>query len=433
VRIRWLLKSPEDTIEQRQQRANRYKDLLIISAPVKDDADESSSVLCLITLPEDEQSLDTRMPPLSEQLTIRIDADGKIIKLDTSNLQPRIATFLTKEIGQLITQLVHPQDRQQVVMQLKEVIQQGQSDAQIINYRLLIGPDHYVHTKVELRLFPSNMQGEPDFVNAVHQILSDNEMMSMEQRGGSSSGSFSGMLANHAMSSQSMHLKLSQGGIGGPLLGSVINGGGGGSGSSMSQISPRNSHMLNDAPMIPPPSFNESFFQSETFELDFMSPPFDIDNQLIDSRPESRASMASVSTPRPSSATAAFSPATAPMCPSPLTPYSQPSPASITNNNNTSMTNNNLTNSGVACGSNNTSGFNSAGSNHSGSFQFNFDDKEKMQEQLKLQQQQQENSSSERLRNLLMKSPSEDEQPRSRHHILKVRGISSRFRPFLKN
>lgn len=411
------MKSPEETLEQRQQRSNRYKDILIISAPVKDDTDESSSVLCLITLPEDDQSMDTNMPPLNEQLTIRIDSEGKILRVDASQLRPQFATFLTKEIGHGITQLVHPQDRQRLVLHLKEVIQPGQMDAQITNYRLMIGPDHYVHTKVQSKMFRSEVAGEPDFVMAIHEILSDNEIMNIE------GASFSGMIPsmNHSMSAQGMLMKQhSQGlGIGGPLLGShIINGGG-----SMPQISPRNSQnaLLNDTPMIPAPTFNEIFHNE--FDFDFTSPPFDIENQIIDSRPESRASMGSVSTPRPSSATAAFSPATVPMCPSPLTPYSQPSPASITNNNNTTMTNNNLTNSNAASGSNNpSSGFSSAGSNHSGSFQFSFDDKEKVQEQLqKMQQQQQENNTSERLRNLLMKSPSViDDEMQRKNQILKV-------------
>lgn len=92
------------------------------------------------------------------------------------------------------------------------------------------------------------------------------------------------------------------------------------------------------------------------------------------------------------------------------------------------MTNNNLTTSGNAtCVSNNnssnsSSGFNSAGSNQAGSFQFPFEDsKEKVQEQLQKmqQQQQQENNTSERLRNLLMKSPSAEDELR-RNQILKV-------------
>jgi hypothetical protein len=427
------LKSPEETLEQRQQRSNRYKDLLIISAPVKDDADESSSVLCLITLPEaeDDQSLDTSMAPLTKQLTIRIDVDGKIVKVDTTQLilpqnppqYSQYASFLTKEIGQDIIQLVHPQDRQKLVHHLKHVIQQGPPDAQTLRYRLMIAPDQYVHTEVQSRFFRNDgTTGEADFVMAVHEILSDNEILG----GGSSSigmdADFSALLPNmnHTMSSQSaMLMKQQNSGIGGPLLGSsgsgVMNGG------SLSQISPRN-QFPNDNSLIPP-TFNDPYFQSEPFDFG----TFDIENQLIDSRPESRASMTSVSTPRPSSATAAFSPIAAPLCASPLTPYSQPSPASITNNNNTTMTNNNLTTSSNAtCVSNNnnnnsnsSSGFNSAGSNQA--FQFPFEDsKEKVQEEL--QKMQQENNNSGRLRNLLMKSPSVEDELRG-NQILKVNGF----------
>lgn len=86
TKIRWLLKAPEsanDTIEQKQQRQDKYKDLLIISAPVKDDIDaESSSVLCLITLPEDEHqdAVETTTMPqtLDEQLTLKLDMNGAV-------------------------------------------------------------------------------------------------------------------------------------------------------------------------------------------------------------------------------------------------------------------------------------------------------------------------------------------------------------------
>lgn len=89
TKIRWLLKAPEsanDTIEQKQQRQEKYKDLLIISAPVKDDTDaESSSVLCLITLPEDEHhqgpAIESHTMPqtLDEQLTLKLDMTGAVI------------------------------------------------------------------------------------------------------------------------------------------------------------------------------------------------------------------------------------------------------------------------------------------------------------------------------------------------------------------
>lgn len=367
--------------------------------------------------------MDTTMPPTNEQLTIRIDVDGKIIKLDTTQLRPHFVTFLAKEIGHKIEELVHPHDHQRLSLHLKEVIH-GQSDAQITNYRIRLSPDCYVHAKVQSRLFRSDVQGEPDFVMAVHEILSEGEVLALD--GGNFSGIMSSMQPNtsHSMTSHHLQQKHNQGALGGPLMTSVINGG------PLSQISPRNgqSSLLNDSSsLLHPPTSNDNYFNADAFDFDFPSTTFEMENAwAMDSRPESRTSMASGSTPRPSSVTAAFSPVTAPMCPSPLTPYhnSQPSPASITNNNNTSMTNNNLTNAAAAGGSNHngSSGFNSAGSNSSSNFQFSFEDKEKVQEQL--QKMQQENSS-DRLRTLLMKSPSgsgmdQSDQERARNQILKV-------------
>lgn len=369
--------------------------------------------------------MDTTMPPANEQLTIRIDAEGKIIKIDTSQLRPHFVAFLAKEIGHKIEELVHPHDHQRLKIHLKEVIH-GQSEAQITNYRIKLAPDCFVHSKVQSRMFRSEVQGEPDFVMAVHEILSDSEVMALD--GGNFSGMMSGMQPSmsHSLTSHQMQQKHNQGALGGPLMTSVING------VQISQISPRNSQnpLLSDSnnSLLHQPTSNDNYFAS--FEFDFPSTTFEMENAWgIDSRPDSRASIPSVSTPRPSSATAVFSPATAPLCPSPLTPYhnSQPSPASITNNNNTSMTNNNLTNASAAAagGSNHngSSGFNSAGSNSSNNFQFSFEDKEKVQEQL--QKMQENNSSSDRLRNLLMKSPSgsgmeQSDQDRARNQILKV-------------
>lgn len=375
--------------------------------------------------------MEPTMPPQNEQLTIRIDANGKILKIDSSQLRPHCATFLAKEIGNSINALVHPQDQQRLQLHLKEVIN-GQSDFQFIHYRIKLDSDTYAHTKVQSRMFRSDVPGEPDFVMAVHEIISDSEIMAME------SGSYGSNLlgihpsASHSMTSHHLQQKHSHGALGGPLMTSVINGG------SLSQISPRNgNHSLNENSSLLHPPSSDSYFNSDAFDFDFASSTFEIENPwTIDSRPDSRTSMVSVSTPRPSSATAAFSPA-------PLTPYhnNQPSPASMTNNNNnnnnnTSMANNNLTGNNVnaAGGSNNigSSGFNSAGSNSSSNFQFSYEDnKEKVQEQLQKLQQQENSSSascSDRLRNLLTKSPhpsgsgmDNTDQERARNQILKVR------------
>ena len=124
TKIRWLLKAPEgasETIEQKQQRQDRYKDLLIISAPVKDDTEtESSSVLCLITLPEDEQNLqEGSMPPQLEQLTIKVDISGKIIDINASNA---FANAITKDTVQTIHDLCHVQDRNRLLEHLNNVV-----------------------------------------------------------------------------------------------------------------------------------------------------------------------------------------------------------------------------------------------------------------------------------------------------------------------
>ena len=486
MRIRWLLKSPDasnETIEQKQQRPNKYKDLLIISAPVKDETDEeSSSVLCLITLPEDEQSLEPTMSQQLEQLTIRIDRNGKIIKLDTSLLRNQFATFITKEIGRSFFDLCHHQDKNRLQMHLKEVTQ-SPSSLHASHYRLQIGPDTYTHVRVNSRLFPSAVDNEPDFIMAVHTIVSETEM-SLEQTAGSSStmhssGGLSGSLlssiqqpltSHQLQHKSSIHHHSNNSSMGGPLMTSA--------GGGLAQvISPRNGQQnsssvggsLSDHSNVLHQQANDNYFQSEPFDFDFPSTTFDIEGAWnIESRPESRTSMASVSTPRPPSATAT-------MCSSPLTPYQhggQPSPVSnnnsinnnmintinninsnnnnnnnninnnnnnINNNNNSNMINNNLSNGNNNNNNNNnnntstsssSSNFGGSSLTNTSSVPYPFDDKDKVQEQLKMHE-----NSSERLRNLLTKSPHiptvveqpVEQQDRANHFILKVNNSSCSY------
>lgn len=81
-RIRLLVKPTEgagETIEQKQQRQDKYVEAVLIAAPVNETGDDTSSVLCLITRPEDD-TIDTTMTSQKwEQLTLRIDKTGKII------------------------------------------------------------------------------------------------------------------------------------------------------------------------------------------------------------------------------------------------------------------------------------------------------------------------------------------------------------------
>lgn len=458
------MKSPEganETIEQKQQRPNKYKDLLIISAPVKDDSDESSSVLCLITLPEDEPS-DPTMPPQNEQVTIRMDVHGTILQLDRSSLRPQFANFLTKEIGRSINEICHYQDRHRLQVHMKEV-NQIPSDPQTITYRLKMGtPDLYIPCKVQSRMFSGTVQDEPDFIMSLHTLLTEGDGSSHESLGLHGSSSMLSMLQPQASPSMSMSLQQNQfkqlhhgSSMGGPLMTSVtINGG-------LSQMPPRNGQnssatnnnsFLNDNTNVnngsgsmfhqqSSSSSAEQFF-TESFDfIDFPTSTFEVDNNMfLENRPDSRASITPVSTPRPASATA-YSPAP-PMCPSPLTPYhgagsaGQPSPSNISNNNNNSnMVNNNLANNNSSNSSgsignnftNNTNNNSSSTNNNSSSsnFSFPFDDKEKVQEQIQHQlQKQQQDANSEKLRHLLTKNPhtsgSGMESSEDRNQILKV-------------
>ncbi|XP_038109955.1 nuclear receptor coactivator 1 isoform X3 [Culex quinquefasciatus] len=464
TKIRWLLRAPDsanDTIEQKQQRQEKYKDLLIISAQVKDDTDaESSSVLCLITLPEDELNQQqhgqlgqlglpgsvgvgagagvgvaaaielsslTMPQTLDEQLTLKLDMNGAIIDLDAATLRKQFAGYLTKEAFRSIHDLCHFQDRARLNEHLNNVMN-ANGTAQVSSYRLRLGgPDVYVHVKAQTRLFRnSKANNEPDFIMAIHTILTDSEVAMVEAAGGlnnpsssSSSGlaipststggggSSSGGSGNSSSSRQLQQITQGVSNMGGPLMSSIINGGAGGNGGPAgglpgalsSVVSPRS----NPTASLIPPSDSSNFFNSD-FEFEFPHSTFDMESVGVgwDSRPDSRTSVTPVSTPRPPSVTA-YSPAAAPMCPSPLTPYhagsagGQPSPSNNNqqvnnNNNNNSMTNNNA---------------GPFGSN----FPFPFDDKEKIQEQIHQQQQQQNQQQqqqqqmashdSERLRNLL--------------------------------
>ena len=320
------------------------------------------------------------------------------------------------------------------------------------------------------------MDNEPDFIMAVHTIVSETEM-SLEQTAGSSStmhssggnsgglsgsllGSIQQPLTSHQLQHKSsMHHHSNNSSMGGPLMTSA-------GGGLAHVISPRNGQQnsssnsvggsLSDHSNVLHQQSNDNYYQPEPFDFDFPSTTFDIEGAWnIESRPESRTSMASVSTPRPPSATAT-------MCSSPLTPYQhggQPSPVSNNNNNinntinnninnnhnnnNSNMINNNLsngnnnnTNNNNNNNINNNTSTSSSSSNFGGSslttintssVPYPFDDKDKVQEQLKMHE-----NTSERLRNLLTKSPHiptvveqpVEQQDRANHFILKVNYIS---------
>uniref|UniRef100_A0A182IZ83 Uncharacterized protein n=1 Tax=Anopheles atroparvus TaxID=41427 RepID=A0A182IZ83_ANOAO len=306
TKIRWLLRAPEsanETIEQKQQRLEKYKDLLIISAPVKDDTEESSSVLCLITLPEDDQaSIETTTMPqtLDEQLTLKLDINGNIINYDASTLRKQFAGNLTKETIGSIYDICHYQDHPRLTEHLGRVRSANGTPLEL-TYRLRLGcPDVVL-----------NGGG-----NAAGQSGAPGHAPGMLGGGSGGVGMAGPNMVGHGMGgSISGAPGLSGNG------GSMSGGGMGGSASTLGSIvSPRSN--LNSSSLLCGPSSDSSSFFTAEFELEFPHSTFDMEQVGVswDSRPDSRASVTPVSTPRPPSVSA-YSPAAAPMCASPMTPY----------------------------------------------------------------------------------------------------------------
>ncbi|XP_055684535.1 nuclear receptor coactivator 2 isoform X3 [Lutzomyia longipalpis] len=398
TRIRMLVKHPDaagETIEQKQQRLDKYEEVVIIAAPVKDDGDECSSVLCLITRPEDDGPLDNiaTLPQRElEQLTLKIEPNGKIINLDASTLRETLAQSLAKEPLRAIHDLCHVQDHHVLKMHLKEVTQSTNSMAYSSAYRLRLGaPESYVRAKVTSKLFRSTIHGESDFIMAVHTILDGDTPEGGQMQGALMGPNHSGMGSHLGAAGGSGNSGGSS--MGGPLMTSVMNGGVG-----TLQTSNRSGSVVTSF-SSPPASDCSNFFATESL-IDFDIPHstiLDMEGVGVawDTRPDSRASVTPVSTPRPPSVSA-YSPVAAPICPSPLTYHAgnaggQPSPQ---NNNNNSSVNNNTT--GNFAG--NFGNFTGGGS---------FEEKEKGQgdgQQMQMGQQQGQggqNHDSERLRNLL--------------------------------
>lgn len=201
-RIRMLVKHTElETMEQKQRRQDKYEDVVIIAAPVRDDGDECSSVLCLITRPEDDalgdhnstatvthsqvhhhhnQHINVQQQPQLmhrslEQLTLKLDAYGKILHYDANTLRDSFQQHLAKERFGSVQELCHGQDLWRLQKHLADALQSNTS--QIGMYRLRLGaPDTYVHVKAQSRVFRRTQQNDFDFIMAVHTVLQDNEL-----------------------------------------------------------------------------------------------------------------------------------------------------------------------------------------------------------------------------------------------------------------
>lgn len=308
-----------------------------------------------------------------EQITLRLDTQGRILKINTEKLRPQYTNALTKDNCRNLHDITHIQDLPRIQAHLAEVLQK--QSAQSLPYRIRFGQDMYVHVKAFSQLFTNTKPSECDFIMSINTLLTDTEVAALEPNAikpALSLPSTSQVTSHHTS-------------MGGPLMTSVMNGT-----NVVSQI--QNSRQ-NTMPISNSPA-QEHIFSSDSFEFPFPSDSFDMNGMESvgvgwDSRPDSRASVASVSTPRPPSVSA-FSPVAA-VCPSPLTPNNNNN-NNTSNNNNNNLTNNNLNN-------NNNSVYNA--------FSFpNFDEKDSkdhvqqhVQHQMLQQQQQQQQNQQIQMQN----------------------------------
>lgn len=248
-------------------------------------------------------------PNQLEQITFRLDTQGNILKLNTEKLRKPYAQSFTKENCRTIQDITHLQDLPRIQAHLSDCIQN--KSAQSLPYRIRFGQDVYVYVKAFSQFFQTAKPNESDFIMSMNTVLTDAELATFETGVVSKTTPMS-LPSTSQINSHNTNM-------GGPLMTSVMNGT-----SIVTQM--QNSLAANDSSLQ-----QDTIFSSDSFEFPFAD-SFDINGMESvgvgwDSRPDSRASVTPVSTPRPASA---FSPV-ATVCQSPLTGYhtSQPSPLQV--------------------------------------------------------------------------------------------------------
>ncbi|XP_067620107.1 nuclear receptor coactivator 2 isoform X2 [Eurosta solidaginis] len=195
-----LAAHPNDAIDQKTMRhtqPEKYEEVMLLATPMKDDGDSSSSILCLITRPEDETPMQQIQPQSIEHLTFKLDVHGKILNLDATALREPYRQHLSSWLGRLLQDLCHPQDLNALKTHLHEVQESaasvhlmssptaqspGGTPATLINppianvmsrpFRLRLGgPDVYVHVKANSRLFLNQSQTEGDYIMSLQTLL----------------------------------------------------------------------------------------------------------------------------------------------------------------------------------------------------------------------------------------------------------------------
>ncbi|XP_039952185.1 nuclear receptor coactivator 2 isoform X10 [Bactrocera tryoni] len=199
----------------------KYEEVMLLATPMKDDGDTTSSILCLITRPEDEPAIQQIQPQAIEHLTFKLDVHGKILNLDVTALREPYRQHLSSWLGRLLQDLCHPQDLNALKSHLREV-QESAASVHLMNspsshspggtpatlihppianvmsrpFRLRLGaPDIYVHVKANSRLFLNQSQTEGDYIMSLQTLLNtDNDI-----GGGGISGLNIGGIGNSSM------------------------------------------------------------------------------------------------------------------------------------------------------------------------------------------------------------------------------------------
>ncbi|KAL1513434.1 hypothetical protein ABEB36_002845 [Hypothenemus hampei] len=285
IDARFLLKVDDDldeTVEEKTQRIPYYELMHISSTQLRDnlsvsEEDGSDSGPCLLCVASRISHRDKAVC-LFEQFTTKLDISGKIVGIDTSGVTDSAFQVLRKDCkGRAFVDFVPAQDVQKVAAHFKETLNSGTSVSSV--YRFQIATDKFVTVQTKSKFFKVNPHGniDSDFIMATHTVISDNDTLDPG------------------------------GGIGGPLMTSIVNGTGALSRNGPLSISdaPASSSASSGSGMIQTSSsagpFTPEFLDNDFPSLDFpttTSGLWDLEPAWSDTaRPNSRQSLTPVSTP----------------------------------------------------------------------------------------------------------------------------------------
>ncbi|XP_066143989.1 nuclear receptor coactivator 1-like isoform X2 [Euwallacea fornicatus] len=290
--VRLLIKQEDyqnETVEEKNQRIPCYELMHIASTQLREhlsvsEEDGSDSGPCLLCVANRISQRD-KAAIFFEQFTTRLDTSGKIICV--SGVSDLVSQAVFKDCkGRFLRDLVPAQDVQKVTAHLKEVLSSGTSLSAF--YRIQVTPEKLLTVQTKSKLFKANPNGSTDseirgdIIMSTHSIIGDNDTLDPG------------------------------GGIGGPLMTSIVNGTGNASRNGPLTIdgAPPSSS-ASTATMIQSSSsggpFTQEFLDNDfppndiQLHLDFPTTTWDLEPPTWSDagRPSSRQSITPVSTPTP--------------------------------------------------------------------------------------------------------------------------------------